>query len=649
MRNILGHFLFLLIGLPVVQAQNAFEHARILREFVVPIQSGNTNYIFDTRREDGLLDICSPILSAYPAGNQLESGDELLDAYDGNPFLGDAQRQVKILFPNDFQASVDLERIDTKQLPRPAKGLSVTNLADGLAKFLVKRTKEELGIAFFQRFKDAIENQPNLRNLFPQTANILRLIDKDVYQFQAYLEALRTRFIKDMKTLDINLQEALEETNLIKEVRYQLIAKDVLHVAGFLINGASPVELIDYLSENAHLQIDPKVKELPLTQQKTFTDVASGFKVVALISNSLRKSDGNQTWVNPKEVIDAFKDPVTFYIYLGLLWQNAEGVVFSDGKSMRQVLGEMAEEVNKLENMKTQVVQFVEHGAALKTSSESLVNKIEENQAVYDDYYKVFYESFELLETGIDFKKTFLPLLLKQGALDEQILRLLRQLNELNFNIRQKHYSAGVINVISVLDELLGADFTFKEDVLKYGNFIAIVAEAEDADEVTAAIEAVALPSGSSIIKKRSKFSVALNAYTGLAGGIEFLEARPDDNKWITGVSAPIGFSFNAGLGSRGSVGLYVPLIDVGAVTAFRFGDSTTDDLPELNIQNILAPGAYLIYGWGKDIPFTIGLGTQLGPNLRNVDNGQNTIQSSGWRFGVVASIDIPVFNLFVR
>ena len=650
MRKLLLNIFFLLIGLSISHAQSAFEHALTLRKYVIPMESGQTNFMFDTRQEDGILDVCSPILSLYPHNAPSEPGEDLLDAYFGNPFLGDMQRQAKVLFPDDFQASPSFRTSKIDNVPTAPAGLPVTKLADGLAKFLVKRTKEELSIAFFQRFKDAMNSKPNLQALFPQTANILSLIDKDIYQYNAYLEALREHFIKDMKTLAIHLEEALRDGDLLKgKIKYQLIAKDVLHVADLLIDGESPIHLINYLAEEAYLQIDPKLKDLPENQQKIFQDVGAGFKVVDLISNSLRSKEDGQIWIDPKAVVEVFKDPVTFYIYLGLLWQDAEGVVFSNGESLRDILGEMANSVNKLEDMKQQIIEFVEYGSDLKNDLASLKDKIETDKAVYDDYYRVFYEVFELLETGIDFKKTFLPNLLAQGQLDEQILELLKLLNELNFNIRQKHYAAGVTNLVSVLKELLGEDFTFQEDVLKYGNFIAIVAEAENSDQVAAAIEAVALPSGSSIIKKRTTFSVALNGYTGLGGGVEFLEARPDDNKWITGVSAPIGFSFNAGLGKNGSVGMYVPLIDIGAITAFRFGDSTTKDLPELNLQNILAPGAYAIYSWGNDIPVMVGLGAQLGPNLRDVTVGQNTIESSGWRFGLLLSVDIPIFNLFVR
>jgi hypothetical protein len=48
-------------------------------------------------------------------------------------------------------------------------GLNVSNFADGLAKFLVERTKEEMNIAFFERFRNVLNAYPEMKVLFPKT------------------------------------------------------------------------------------------------------------------------------------------------------------------------------------------------------------------------------------------------------------------------------------------------------------------------------------------------------------------------------------------------------------------------------------------------------------------------------------------------
>ena len=49
-------------------------------------------------------------------------------------------------------------------------GLNVTNFADGLAKFMVKRFKEELNLAFFEKFKQDLDDPRyvELKILFPE-------------------------------------------------------------------------------------------------------------------------------------------------------------------------------------------------------------------------------------------------------------------------------------------------------------------------------------------------------------------------------------------------------------------------------------------------------------------------------------------------
>ena len=60
----------------------------------------------------------------------------------------------------------------TSQIIPKIEGLQdVTSFVDGFAKFLVKRTKEELSIAFFNHFVSEIEKPENkdFRQLFPST------------------------------------------------------------------------------------------------------------------------------------------------------------------------------------------------------------------------------------------------------------------------------------------------------------------------------------------------------------------------------------------------------------------------------------------------------------------------------------------------
>ncbi|MCC6727056.1 MAG: hypothetical protein IT258_21315, partial [Saprospiraceae bacterium] len=226
---------------------------------------------------------------------------------------------------------------------------------------------------------------------------------------------------------------------------------------------------------------------------------------------------------------------------------------------------------------------------------------------------------------------------------------------DLELNVRQHHYTLAVTNLTRILTELLNKDdFKFKKDFLRHVNFMAAVAEAKDAKEVAAAIDMFALPPGSSRMKKQSKWSISLNSYGGLGYGRENdFDATVEEaikGKNVLAPSAPLGIDLNKGLGNKGSLSLYAQVIDVGAVFAYRFSDETSA-IPELKFQNIVAPGGYLIYGFGNNIPASLGIGAQLGPNLRKIDPGLglNETMTNAWRFGFILSVDIPITHFYTK
>ena len=195
-----------------------------------------------------------------------------------------------------------------------------------------------------------------------------------------------------------------------------------------------------------------------------------------------------------------------------------------------------------------------------------------------------------------------------------------------------------------------------KSTLLVFGTFMANVATAENANQVKSAIRAVAVPPGSSSVKRKSTFNVAVNAYFGAGFHREKLNSLliPEGERWgnTIGLSVPVGLT--ASLGALGkkenwSISLFVPILDVGGVTSFRLKeDGRTGELPELSFSNLIAPGGYLMFNLPKS-PFTIGVGGQYGPQVRKITINETEISSSAWRVGITASIDVPIFNLYNR
>jgi hypothetical protein len=176
------------------------------------------------------------------------------------------------------------------------------------------------------------------------------------------------------------------------------------------------------------------------------------------------------------------------------------------------------------------------------------------------------------------------------------------------------------------------------------------MAQAKDSEDVQKAIEAFALPVGSYSVKRQAAFNVSINSYSGILLGADFAQVDGKTKPaFSTGFTAPVGLSVSFGnvpLWGKSALGLYIPLIDVGAVTRLRFDSKDNADvLPELSFKNIFSPGLYFTLGIPGS-PFSLNLGGQYGPEFKQVGG---TANFSAFRVGAGLTIDIPIFNLYTR
>ena len=635
-------------------AQNALEDALALRAFIDNTYkpNGETKAKF---REDCAE--CPSILWRY-SGEKSKVIDEvaLFDAFEGNPFIGKREREVKVLYPQVFNAAgnrTGAALVATPAAPLPStSGLFVNNIADGLAKFLVVRTKEELSIAFFSRLQRDLRENTRLQTLFPASAGTLNTIDNDIYRFNLYLQGLRQSFTQDLKTLPTNLQRAVDQEGLIKRPEYRVALSDVLSLSQLLLDRKSPDSVFRYLAFDASLQTRKDlIGEVASPQTKRqLENLANSFRFGYVLSESLRSAVPGTIWHGGERLREALRDSVTLHLYLGLLWQQSKGIQFEAGSktiNVQQALTQAGRSATELMALKTFLHGFADKSQRTSTDMAQAKGPGAKGEGGYEKVYTFFNSFFGLLQHTVTFK----DVIAAHDSTDQfesTYLRTLRNLNDMNFNIRQKAYSSAVVNLSAVLADLASENQDLRKKVLRYGNFMAAVAESETSDQVAAAIDAIALPPGSSILKKRTAVSVALNAYTGLAVGRERLMDSNVEDSGFAGVSAPVGLTISKGFGQSGSLSLLVPIIDVGALVAFRFRDENAALLPKLTWSNIVSPGAYLAYGFFNDLPITLGVGAQLGPNLREVGPTLEQ-QASGWRWGGFISVDIPIFNLYAH
>lgn len=216
----------------------------------------------------------------------------------------------------------------------------------------------------------------------------------------------------------------------------------------------------------------------------------------------------------------------------------------------------------------------------------------------------------------------------------------------LNSDELNKKYEISDASLKSKIEELKKVEYPTDKSVIvwltKYGGFIAAMLSAESSDEVAAVIETYALPSGSARIKRESYFNISVNSYLGLYGGWD------KAHRWSPGVSAPVGVALSWGTKKGGSFSIFPTLIDIGAVTAFRFKDDTSQ-VAKIYLREIFSPGLFLSFGIRK-LPISINIGGQFAPLLGRVVAGSNDYNIKRYtRVSASLLVDIPLLNLYNR
>ena len=236
----------------------------------------------------------------------------------------------------------------------------------------------------------------------------------------------------------------------------------------------------------------------------------------------------------------------------------------------------------------------------------------------------------------------------------------------LAIDVNRKDYSSAIVNTAYILKSVFrnSKDSLTAQQIIKYGTFMALVAQAKNSDEVNNAIEAVALPAGSARVKRESKWNVALNAYCGVFWGSEKIKGVDNGYSEINfthwnsyGITAPIGISVSRGhsflfipTGKCGwASSIFVSLIDIGALAAYRFNNAndSVSSAPKITLGDIFSLGVFYSIGIPKS-PISINLGYQMGPLLRKVEKTFNTIQNEKYsRFSVSVCVDLPLLNIY--
>ncbi len=571
------------------------------------------------------------------------TAQDLIDTYyKDNPFIG----------PNGVM-KIERSQQSNPNIPIKAGMAAATggtsaifdSFAKGLTLFIVERFKQELSATFFKSFKKKIEKHEDLEMLFPQTKVTLGAIEEDIYQFNTYINELRNAFVKDMQTFPTHAENYLvsKEEFLVNHPELKFALADAFHITDMLLEKKVDIPgLLNYLGKEAYIQGDIISNNDKVNKIKGTLKLANEFLI------SLRESELNDTWLQRDEIKNIFMYDEALIIYCGLEYQRVKDIPFGNGMKASDFI--TMENRHKIANAMRKAHVFALH---IEEFKEQLNDPETADSLKREIQYKIFVSIFDMLDTQFDLVNEIAGFETVVTEILDTYNKLMRILGEMSFDLKKENYSSAMVNLSKIIELLpIQDNMEIAKVIMKYGTFASEVAEARTPEQAKEVIERYAMPVGGSSKKKRSRFDMALNAYMGVGAGQETLYTDSlSQSAAYVGISAPVGVSVSTGLGKGGSFSLFFPMIDVGALASYRLNDNDFDNLPKLTFKNIFSPGAYLVYGFGNDIPLSLGMGAQMGPNLREVTNEArfNVTEVRGWRWGVFMAVDIPIFSIYNR
>ncbi len=607
-------------------------------------------------------------------------------SYNQNPF-------IKITATPSYKVSTS-----TKITPSTVKGIIDTRtVVEGIAKFLVGRVKEELSAAFFKRFKDEItkDKYKIYKNLFPETFKMLETIDEEIYKFSSYIQVLRESFEKDLNNAYENLPTAfnrLMEDDKIKKFFADKPWLEVIFNFGFYIIDSlkkekHPGDILAGLETDILILDDHEKDKLVACKLQ---NLRNAIKLLKIISYSLRKESDDRYWIDKDDLKKLFERDnngyVAFKIYLGLIYQQSKDIQFkvkinNAEKTIyfSEILTTLKKPITEIEDVNIKIEGFMYRVGQLEIFLKDIKKMIQEDKKpTYNDYFKFYNATLDTMEYSLDFFEYFLDKGMpannitaeeyskgKIVAISEvkKYLGVARAVGDIYMNVKNRNFSSIIFNVIKIFDNVIAPAFgedskDIRAGILKYGSFLAAVANAQNSDEVKEAITAVVLPVGSSSIKRNSKFNISLNAYVGPS----VFKGDESDGKEFLGfnkarVWAPIGMALSFGKinipvikYAIKSFTLFASIIDIGAVTAFRFKPENAEEIPKFTLKNIVSPGLHVMINI-KSAPISFGGGVQRLPQLEMITkDGQNIITDDKiWRFNLFIAVDIPLLNFMTR
>jgi len=538
-------------------------------------------------------------------------------------------------------------------------GVSQSEIITAIADVVVERAKQELAKMYFDKLADKIDRgitvydstgrlyfSPRivstshtiaLDSILPNTYSFLRnSADRMTPEMG---QTFKNAFTKDLEMLFPNLIEyalpdTYKQTHLVDDYAlssYTFIMS-LIGNAGFYV---ASDELF------ATLINDIPTNNIPTINTGLLTDV---LRTVRVLNSSLVNNTGAYT-INAAQFRNM--NPATFALYLNLLSINPNLPV-----AVRAVLQSNGnrDQFNRFVSSIDQVRLTLDAIGDLE-SAEEKINAISLACNSFLDAYSA----------GIEITNSLITIDLNTIMDLRRFANYSRRGVEFSTSLYTQNYANSALVALNFIRDTY-SDTTMNKDLFKYITLIADISHAQNTQEVRTIVDRAILPVGSYAIKRSTGFSVAVNAYAGVAGGLEWTSM--ENNKWSSasgaiGFSLPIGISINWSKGDEDNMAhsntFFLSLLDLGAIANYNLGNSEDNSesistAPEITFANVFSPGLSYIYGCKKS-PISISLGGQYMPNLREITDASNIVLGTAdavqLKIGIL--VDVPLFNVVMK
>lgn len=576
------------------------------------------------------------ILSRYISPSRLNDiyGGDFDNWYSTNPFVTNVNffgnKGLNALYPAPDPAQLNdaLSAIG---------GMDVTKYVQAFSDFLRDRIKQELTIAYLEKFKEALEKNKEIRELLPKTWATFK--DNDIFNLPSMGATYKDAFADDLANLMPNF------ITYVKRYRFANMAsgnKEVFIIGSAMYTFINQMAIGNHPSTAMHtiaLQ-NPYKGDLTSTYIIAVTDMLS--------QNLMAKEDDR--WIELQTVEKL--NPDIIRIFFALLYDK-----YPELFNAQRLSGKLIDLANnsKLDQRFNDIYNFVvlaqnidQRLEEFTTMKEALGNgtAAERKEAALD----FFLTNSDFL---VDLVKSTFSVVNPDDVYDEKYAMIISGVTDaidIAKSVRSNNLPKATNAAISLITTVVGSEQDNKwiqslKNILAFTNDVVA---AKTSDQIKAVIENYAEPVQSYRIIRKSYFSAALSAYPGLYCGTEVNSQTKTElfSNFVYGVTAPIGLAFGSGNSNEDSASItgFFSIVDIGAALSYR-SDNTTTDIPDkITLAQIFAPGFHLVYGIKKS-PLALKLGYQYAPQLRNISTESVTVEdASVWRLTFGVSVDIPIY-----